>query len=367
MAAYVPQTEAGRTAIDPDVKVPDAVKAAAARANALYTTTVSGETVPEPEAPQTPPDAEQAPAPTQASPPVTEAPKPPQEPPVTTQGNQPPAGEDSWEHRYRSLDGRFRRSEQQRTEMSNRMAGLERLVATLQTPPATAPTAPPPVQSARLITPEEEADYGTEFLSVVGKRAKEEIAPELANLRKDLDTIRGQVGNVAGSVVQSARDKMHADLDNILPQWRQLNVNENFLNWLALPDPYSGGIRHNLLKEAYGRNQTARVAAFFRGFLSQEAAMRPAPTNGAGGQRTTATTKNGAGGQPPKVTLADLAAPGRAKTAAPSSPAEKPVFTRAEITRFYADISAGRYAGRDAEKNKIENDIFEASRDGRVT
>jgi hypothetical protein len=178
-------------------------------------------------------------------------------------------------------------------------------------------------------------------------------------MRQELDGVKAQVGQVGAGMQFSARQRMHADLDTALPSWRDTNNNPQFLNWLALPDPFSGVIRHNLLKEAYARSQTPRVLAFFKGFLSGEAAEQPA-ANGR-------DTKGGNRQQPPKVSLTELAAPGRAKTPAPSGPGEKPSFTRAQITRFYADVAANRYAGRDAEKNKLESQIFEASREGRVT
>jgi hypothetical protein len=61
-----------------------------------------------------------------------------------------------------------------------------------------------------------------------------------------------------------------------------------------------------------------------------------------------------------------LAAPGRAKSAAAAAPAEKPFFTSAQITRFYADVNSGKYRGREADKAKLEAQIFDAQREGRI-
>jgi hypothetical protein len=135
-----------------------------------------------------------------------------------------------------------------------------------------------------------------------------------------------------------------------------LNSNSDFLDWLRLPDPYSGAIRHDMLKAAYAQGDARRVLAFFNGFLAEEAVVAPA-----GQEPDVSVTKV------PKVPLASLAAPGRAKTAASASaPAEKPIITRSQIAAFYADLAAGKYRGRDAEKNKAEAIIFEAQRDGRI-
>lgn len=147
-------------------------------------------------------------------------------------------------------------------------------------------------------------------------------------------------------------------MNDRLPNWREVNTDPDFLSWLKLPDPYSGVIRHELLKTAYERNDTPRVLNFFQGFLSEEAVLAPADSGP--DFRSSAATQD-------KVPLANFAAPGRAKTAAASgAPAEKPVFTRAQIAKFYADVASRKYAGREAEKDRVENQIFDAEREGRI-
>jgi hypothetical protein len=104
------------------------------------------------------------------------------------------------------------------------------------------------------------------------------------------------------------------------------------------------------------------VIAFFKGFLAEEQATgqlpdpnvpQPAP-------------------QPPRVPavpLEMLAAPGRAKPNGgdtPAASADKPVFTRGQISAFYTAVRQGLYAGREAEKNATEAAIFAAQNDGRV-
>jgi hypothetical protein len=153
-----------------------------------------------------------------------------------------------------------------------------------------------------------------------------------------------------------ARDNMLGALDEKIPEWRDLNNDQNFLAWLRLPDPFSGAIRHDLLKAAYDQNQTARVQAFFQGFLAEEAAV--APANNAPPARP--------GAAPARVPLEQFAAPGRAKSAAANAPAEKPIITRAQVTAFYADVAAGKYRGREAEKDANEAAIFSATNEGRL-
>lgn len=327
--------------VDPNVKIPDAVKALGSAADELHKAAYTPETPVDDEAP--------APAPEEGK--LTEKPltldAPEEQPKVTPQVTD----DGTSEHKYNSMKGRFDRATQQLGAQAERIGALERMLASMQAQPQQ-PSGE--LRAERLITPEEEADYGPEFLDVVGKKAQEALMPTIKKYEDEIAGLKAQLKGVGNYVAQDAQTRMTDGLDNAVPGWREQNVNPEFLQWLALPDPYSGDIRHNMLKAAWERHDGPRVAAFFKGFLAEEAAYRPA------------------GGEPPavsagKVSLESLAAPGRAKTAAASSaPAEKPLITSAQISKFYADAAAGRYAGRDEEKARFEKAIFEAQREGRI-
>jgi hypothetical protein len=259
------------------------------------------------------------------------------------------------------MKGRYDRAEQANNSLRAQMNDMQRQLAALQAQrPATSDVR---FATQKLVTAQEEADFGAEFLDVVGKKAKEEVSPEIARLEAELNELRGRVGGVDSLVQMTARERMEAHLSREVPDWMELNTNPDFIAWLDLPDPYSGGIRKQLLHAAYYGNDAHRVAAFFKGFISDEAATNPAR---AGAGQTEVVTLAGNEPKPQKVPLETFAAPGRAKTAAAPAPAEKPFFTRAQIAKFYADIQKGEYAGRDAKRQEIEIAIFEAQRDGRI-
>jgi hypothetical protein len=342
--------------IDPDVKIPDAVKASAARADEAFKAQYETEAQEENGVQET---QQEAPATGTEAPLTSTAEATTQEVTVSTQSKSVKAEDDqSWEHRYKSMKGRYDRAETQIRALSDQISGLQNVIATLQTAPQqfTQDDATE-YATSRLITPEEEKDYGSEFLTVVGKKAKEELSPEVAQLRKEIAGLKSQLNGVGNYVAGNARERMEVMMNDQVPNWRDVNVNQEFLNWLKLPDAYSGAIRHDLLKVAYERNDAPRVLAFFKGFLAEEAATTPAERG--------PDIPDGASVQA-KVSLESLAAPGRAKTAAASAPAEKPYFTRAQISKFYADSASGRYRGKEAEKDRIERQIFEAEREGRI-
>jgi hypothetical protein len=329
--------------IDPNVRVPMAVKRGSARADELHAAMVA-----KPAAPA----ADPAPAPAPVEPPPAPAPAPAAD--VTPASNEPI----NWEHRFNSMKGRYEKERADKLALSEQLAQTQTLIAQMHTAPApVTPDTPAELRADALLSPEVVNEYGEEFLSVVGKKAKAELLPELNAVRQQLTSISKQLEGTATANKATARQNMLATLDRDLAEWRTINVAPEFHSWLALPDEFSGAIRHELLKAAYEQNNTPRVLAFFRRFISDEAALDPAVT----------PQPDTTGAQPDKIPLADLAAPGRAKTAAASSaPVEKPTFTHAQIAKFYTDVSAGRFRGRDDEKNRIEKQIFDAQREGRI-
>lgn len=327
--------------VDPNTNIPPAVRRLAEQAEAAFKA-VHGSADPEPApTPEPPPEPATTPEPTLVTPPSNPEPTP-----------QPGPTEVNWEHRYKSMEGRYKRAESDLRTLSDQVSHLNSLLA-MQ--PPTAPVAPAELQPQSLLTPEERTEYGDEFLNVVGKRAKEELSTEFMTIKQQLDQLSQRVEGSTKVTAAQSRRNLEATLDSQVPDWRDVNVAPEFHQWLSLPDLFSGAIRHSLLKAAYEQNDTPRVVAFFKGFLSQEAALAPATEPALDAPASD------------KIPLETFAAPGRAKTAAAAgAPAEKPTFTHAQISTFYADVNRGKYRGREQEKDRIERQIIEAGREGRI-
>jgi hypothetical protein len=342
--------------VDPNVKVPTMVARQAAAADEAFKaaygeTTITDAPPVEPNSPAEPSETVQQPV--QDGGPAAEAPTDPVAPPSA-------AGGDQWEHRYRSIKGRFDQQSDEMTRQQQRLDELEQLIATMRTGPQV------PSQPQRLITPEEETDYGTDFLDVVSRTAKQELAPQIETIASRLDNIAARLDLDTSQRGETLQQQLWGYLDEQIPNWQEINASDEFLEWLALPDEYSGAIRRTLITQAFERHDAPRVARFFNGFLAEEAAAgnrRPSA-----GQRQAPVSVNGGRLPTGKVPLARLAAPGRARTGASSElPPEKPLISRAQIAQFYSDVAANRYRGREAEKNSLEAQIFEAGREGRIT
>jgi hypothetical protein len=339
--------------VDPNVKVPTAIAQLAAAADEAHRAAYGDPPPALGESPTEPPATDQQPADQDGT---------------TAAGAQrateaPPHVEgDAWEHRYRSLKGRFDTQSNMLQGQESRITQLEGLLASMRA----APQHNPPQPIERLITPDEERDYGTDFLDVVAKKAREDLSPTLNALASRLDHISTRLELDEDQKVEQAQQRLWDYLANEIPNWQEINERPEFLEWLALPDEYSGAIRQSLIAQAFERHDAPRVARFFNGFLAEEAA--------AGNQRQEAEPEpapafpNGNGRQSGKVPLQSLAAPGRARTGATTDvPSEKPYISTAQITAFYADVAANKYRGREAEKNQLEAMIFDAQKDGRIT
>jgi hypothetical protein len=249
--------------VDESVVVPAAVKAAAAKAAEIHSQ------VYEPPADPVEPAQVPEPAAVELSPVVVEpAPAIVPEPVVT-----PQVTDTEWEHRYNSMKGRHDRLEDINRQLSTRVSGLE---ATLAAMSAQAPLAP--VESAApqsLITQEEIEQWGPEMLGVIERKAQEKIAPVVSQLEGKIAELNQRLQGVGSYVEHDARSRMFSDLKTIVPNWAEVNENKSFISWLGLPDAFSGVIRDQLLQAAFAANDAPRVAAFFKGFLSEEAALAP--------------------------------------------------------------------------------------------
>jgi len=354
--------------IDPNVKIPRNITAQGERAEAIQRA-ITGQPTADSNPPSPSGDLPRG-AP-------VDAPGQPQEDPSTPQSEIPPAvgGEaeaaqpQDWERRFKGLQGRYdsdvRKVRESVNQMSDQIRQLQQENASLRmaAPSPVPPEGTPPVET--LLTPQEIEDYGQEFVDVSRRIAREVAAPleaEIRNLRAGLGSVQQETGN-------SFMTRMDQSLGQLVgPQWQQLNRDERFVAWTKLPDVFSGAIRGSLMQEAWNAGDARRVAAFFQAYLAEEAAVDPQRANGQARPpqfNRTVSPVTPPTEQAPQLALEDLAAPGRAHSAG-SNPAEKPVYTSADLTRFWTDVAHGKWRGREQQQAAVEADIMQAQKEGRI-
>jgi hypothetical protein len=238
-------------------------------------------------------------------------------------------------------------------QLVSRIGALEQQIAAAPTPAKPAPKLN--------VTQEEINDYGEDFLGLVRRVAEHVVDGKIQPITSELGRTRAQVG-------ASQARTMHQQMDSLYPDWQRMNNDERFIAWVQLPDPYSGAIRQRLMQEAWDAGDAHRVNRFFQGFLAEDAAVNPVGGTGQPAAPAPAAPPNGTGAPAavPPLTLAALAAPGSSRSAQPP-PAEKPVYTTEDITRFYTEVAAGRWRHREQERAAIDADIMRAQHEGRIT
>jgi hypothetical protein len=127
-------------------------------------------------------------------------------------------------------------------------------------------------------------------------------------------------------------------------KWRVLNNDKVFIGWLGEVDGFSGEQRQRLLTRAYNTGYSDRVAAIFKAFIASKIPQR---------QRTETRLPHEGTGPQPTIRTADLT---RGK-----------IWSKAEIHAFYRDCRRGVYDKREPERLQIEQEIFKAAQQGRVT
>lgn len=328
--------------------LPAAVKKQVAEANRLHKSTYQPDA---PEGDETEAGLQNAPEPEGNEPEnVTPAPEP---------QAQSRDDDEKWETRYRVLQGKYNAEvpvlQRQNRELENRLDQMEQLLTSMRENRQAADDAPH-VQS--LVSEEEIADYGPEFMDMVGRMARQVNQEQIEKLNKTIAQLQSQLQNVGGKVQKTEQESIYGQLDKNVENWREINRDPQFLEWLASRDPFSGLVRRDMLQEAFNRADAPRVIAFFNGFLREHAAVTESGRSGPG--RKKPDTGNG---------LEKLVAPGRQRTGSANQTGardEKRTWTEAEITQFFADKRRGAYKGNEKLMQQLENDIFAAQRDGRI-
>lgn len=363
---FVPMKDASGMPIDPNVRVPDHVKAAAAAAEEIHkqayvqpTEQVQQVQPAEPGIEPQPTAAEIAARGAEPQPQLQAAPVIPQSDFVDAAP--PEALKDSeWARRYNSMRGRYEALVRNQASMEEQMRQMAVELTRTQELVARGGVVQPQVNPqtpvhGNLITDEDRASYGDDLIDLARRAAQETVGPELERLRADNQRLTQRVQ--AGG-----KREMFQQMDQAVPEWRHINRDARFIGWLRLPNIYTGQPRKSALDDAVRDANASRAIAVFKDFLAEAHAT--------GQQVPTARTEQQAPLVPHVAALAldTLAAPGRARPASGDTqmPADKPTYTRAQISKFYDDKRRGHYAGRDAEVAAFESDLTAAQREGRI-
>ncbi len=266
--------------------------------------------------------------------------------------------EETFEQKYRSLQGMYSSKvtqvQAQNAELVQRLGGMEQLISTMS---ATTDDAKTKEESkpTKLISEEDTAEYG-ESIAIMRKAAREEMFQSdkrLEELEEAFAQVRANVGRVetiAQAQTQTSEQLFWTKLHELMPTWQEVNDNQDFKTWLVAIDPMTGAVRQALLEDAQRQYDAARVASFFSAWQA---------TSGAA---VKATAQND-----PQAELKAQLSPGKGRTTAPAKGVEPKTYSTEDIAKFFAAVRAGKYVGKETERDTTERDIFAAQQDGRIT
>jgi len=119
-----------------------------------------------------------------------------------------------------------------------------------------------------------------------GRRpAGDEISGRGTAVAPHLQELERQNAELRNHLAREVRRNLDQRLAEAVPNFREIDRDPRWLQWLTGCNALSGQIRQQLLDDAVAKGNAGRVIAFFRGFLQEAAAGRHGqPGQAAGGK-----------------------------------------------------------------------------------
>jgi len=108
------------------------------------------------------------------------------------------------------------------------------------------------------LTQEDLQNYGTDLIDFSQRAAHHALAPQLEYMRQ-------QNANLQQQLARESKARLDLALDAAIPNWREINQNPHWLQWLRQVDSLNGRTRQELLNDATAAGNAFRVIAFLKG------------------------------------------------------------------------------------------------------
>jgi hypothetical protein len=246
-----------------------------------------------------------------------------------------------WQHRFNVLQGKYNSEiqvlRQEVSDLKGTITERDRRIAELeqQQPKGGADSGVSDDQLEQF-----KATYGEDLVDFV-TRMVDQRAPAKAD-SGNTQEIAQRLEQLENEKQQDAQARFWMQLEQAVPNLREVNADPGFHNFLAQLDPDTGQQRQESLNQAQQNLDAKAVADIFKLYMDQA---------GQGAKRSV-----------PRSIPDDQVEPRTAK--ATEAPQGQRMWTGQEISQFYRDKTAGRYGAEEAQR--LEADIFAAQREGRV-
>lgn len=234
----------------------------------------------------------------QAIPPVENqpAPEPAVEPPVTSnvvelQPNATPAPVvvspvepaetlEYWKERFKTVQGKLDtempRLYQQLREQSQQISQLVAQQKAKEPPPAPAA----PAEPHKLVTQKDVDDYGQDMIDAIRRVAREEAeqrsVAERAVQETKITAVETRVDEVSSQVAQSESAKFWGTVNQIIPDWTQVDANPAWISWLDTAPDFSEFTYRQLAGQAIQKGNAQKVAKLVETWKRETGQVTPA-------------------------------------------------------------------------------------------
>lgn len=282
----------------------------------------------------------------QSEPSAPDEPKPEEiaQPAEETAKSEPKAESDDalyWQHRFNVLQGKYngeiKALREESSGLRQQVADKDRRIQELeQQSPGADNSGVSDDQLTRF-----KAEFGEDLVSFVERMVSQQAAPAANPDDSKVQQLDERLSRFEQEQQQDAQARFWVALERAVPTYREVNSDPKFHEFLAQFDAQTGKQRQQALTEAQQALDAKGVADVFQLFLEQ-----------AGQQASSAKPKVPDEQVEPRTTRVTDAPQGKRR------------WSRAEISQFYRDKTAGRYGAEEAER--LEADIFAAQSEGRV-
>jgi hypothetical protein len=256
----------------------------------------------------------------------------------------PEVPEEKWEQKYKTLKGMY---DAEVPRLHADVRELKSQVESLRKAAETKPVEVKPTTPEKLVTDADVEAFGSDLIEVQRKVAREvaaEFRSELDAMKAENQKLRDQL-TATGTQVSEATFEQR--LHRLVPDFQDVNVNPQWIEWLNEVDPLLRAPRKSVAQDAFNRGDAEAVAHYIGMFKQSITPVKP----------TKDVTEE----------LERQVQPNRtASSNAPVSQKGK-TYTTADIDKMFKQVAELGNRGKVEEAKKLEAEIDAAYMEGRVT
>lgn len=245
------------------------------------------------------------------------------------------------ESRHRTLEGMFRAT-------NEKLEGLRELLAASQQQ-RSQPQEPQQAPPAEKFSQQDADQFGEDLCEYVESRVAAGVGKLRQELMGQLGDMRAKVDTTSTVVAKTQQQVFHETLDKLLPKWREIDNDPEFVEFLQADSLY--GPAWSVAVESLDAQSAAKIMRVWQGMQNNS----PAAQHDQRVQKQLETSVA------PERTRTESAAP-------PSNRSEPRQWRMSEIRAVYADLSLPpsqrKYSAKDFEA--LEKDIAKAQSENRV-